>query len=98
MPPDFKKYLLQKAVIDKKYVPFNLKWVSEFYSFLNEADAKTFTLEQKQSFLTRLSKTHEDWQVKQAGQCPSDIQLFPLFPAKKFLGNSTVCQRRMGFT
>ncbi len=66
MLPDFKKYLLQKAVINEKYVPFYLKWVSEFYSFLNEADAKTFTLEQKQSFLKHLSKTHEDWQVKQA--------------------------------
>ncbi len=62
----FKEYLVQKALVREKYLPFYLRWVSECYSFLNESDSQVLNLEQKQNFLKHLSKTHEDWQVKQA--------------------------------
>ncbi len=67
MLSDFKGYLLQKSLIEEKYVLFYLKWVSECYSFLNESNSKILTHEQKHTFLKHLSQTHEDWQVKQAG-------------------------------
>ena len=63
---DFKSYLLKKAVIKEKYVPFYFKWISECYSFLNQSDYRILTSEEKQKFLKHLSKTHEDWQIKQA--------------------------------
>lgn len=62
----FKDYLIQKAVVKEKYVPYYLKWVSDCYSFLDNSDSQVLSLEQKQQFLKYLSKTHEDWQVKQA--------------------------------
>jgi hypothetical protein len=62
----FKDYLLQKAVVKEKYVPFYIRWISDCYSFINQSDSQVLNLEQKQHFLKHLSKTHEDWQVKQA--------------------------------
>ena len=62
----FKDYLLQKSLVKEGYVPFYLKWVSDCYAFLDESDSQVLSLEQKQRFLKHLSKTHEDWQVKQA--------------------------------
>ena len=63
---DFKSYLLKKAVIKEKYVPFYLKWISECYTFLNQPDSHILSPEEKRKFLKHLSKTHEDWQIKQA--------------------------------
>jgi hypothetical protein len=47
-------------------VPFYLKWISDCHSFLNELDSQILNIEQKKHFLKHLSKTHEEWQVKQA--------------------------------
>ncbi len=62
----FNAYLIQKALVKDKYVPFYLKWVSDCYSFLNEPDSVVLNPEQTNRFQKYLAKTHEDWQVKQA--------------------------------
>lgn len=62
----FEKYLISKAFIKEKYVPFHLNWVSYCYSFLKQPDTRLLTIDQVQSYLNHISKTREDWQVKQA--------------------------------
>ncbi len=56
----FKDYLIQKALIKDKYIPFYLKWASDCYAFLNIPDSQIVNSEQKNLFLKHLSKTHED--------------------------------------
>ena len=67
MLSSFKDHLTQKSLVKEKYVPFYTKWVSDCYSFLNVSDSMILNLEQKMQFLENLAKTHEEWQVKQAG-------------------------------
>lgn len=62
----FKDYLIQKALVKEKYVPFYLKWVSDCYSFLNEPVSVVLNSEQTNRFQKYLAKTYEEWQVKQA--------------------------------
>jgi integron integrase len=53
-------------LISSKYIPFYLKWISECYAFHDVPIEHRIMAEQKQQFLTHLSKTHENWKVKQA--------------------------------
>lgn len=85
MLSSFKDHLFQKALVKEKYVPFYLKWVSECYSFLNESDSQVLSLEQKQNFLKHLSKTHEDWQVKQADNA---LRLYSYFLTSQEINTS----------
>jgi integron integrase len=62
----FEEYLISKAFIKDRYVPFYIKWVSYCYSFLQKPDNCLLTPAQLQSYLKSISKTREDWQVKQA--------------------------------
>ncbi|BBO16950.1 integron integrase [Candidatus Brocadia pituitae] len=63
----FKDYLTQKALVKDKYIPFYLKWVSDCCAFLNAVDSAIINSDQTNKFLKYLAKTHEDWQVRQAG-------------------------------
>lgn len=62
----FEQYLISKAFIKEKYIPFYVKWVSYCYSFLEQPDNRLLTSEQMRGYLNHISKTREDWQVKQA--------------------------------
>ncbi len=62
----FEEYLIHKAALNEKYIPFYLKWVSYCYSFLDQPDNSLLTSDQVQSYLNHISKSREDWQVKQA--------------------------------
>ncbi len=62
----FEDYLVTKVALNKKYVSYYLTWVSNCYSFLEEPDNSILTPDQVQSYLKHISKTREDWQVKQA--------------------------------
>jgi integron integrase len=62
----FEEYLVHKAVLNGKYVPYYLKWVSYCYLFLDQPDNYVLTSDQLQSYLNHIAKTREDWQVKQA--------------------------------
>ena len=62
----FEEYLIRKAFIQEKYVPYYLKWVSYCYTFVNQPDNCLLTSDQVQSYLNHISKTREDWQVQQA--------------------------------
>lgn len=62
----FERYLIQKALVGSKYIPYYVKWVSYCYSFLKQPDSCLLGPEQLQSYLKSISKTREDWQVKRA--------------------------------
>ena len=62
----FQKYLIEKAHISKKYIPYYLKWVDSFLNQLSREDKSKFTSQQKENYLLMLSAEQEDWQVKQA--------------------------------
>ncbi len=63
---DFAEYLTRKAFIQDKYVPYYVKWVSYCYSFFERPDNTPLTQDQVHHYLTHISKTKEDWQVRQA--------------------------------
>lgn len=63
---EFKNYLIEKAHITEKYIPYYLKWVKKFLNQYSNSKELSFTTEEKQDFLLFLSSEHEDWQVKQA--------------------------------
>lgn len=62
----FRRYLSENARIKVKYIPYYLKWISECYSYINRSIEQHISSEQKQQFLSHMSRSHEDWQVKQA--------------------------------
>ena len=63
---EFQKYLIEKAHISKKHIPYYLKWVEIFLNQLSGNDKINFSSEEKENFLLFLSSEHEDWQIKQA--------------------------------
>lgn len=62
----FRKYLSENAPIQVKYIPYYLRWISECYAYSNGSIEHHICSEQKQQFLSHMSKSHEDWQVKHA--------------------------------
>ena len=66
MSGEFKIYLLKKAGLKAKYVPFYQRWVESCYLFLKRDVNTPLDTREKEIFLKHLSKSHEDWQVKQA--------------------------------
>jgi len=62
----FDQFLAKNGHIREKYLPYYVRWVSECYSFLNASIENKIGSEQRHQFLTHLSTSHEDWQVKQA--------------------------------
>ena len=66
MPNGFREYLLKQGNVKANHVPYLIKWVGNFYSFVKIADTSFITAEQKNQYLSHLSKNHEDWQVNQA--------------------------------
>ncbi len=62
----FKSYLSNKAVVSDKYLPFYLKWVADCYSYLSLPQTSVLRSEQRQKYIYHISKSHPDWQVRQA--------------------------------
>ena len=62
----FEKYLTTTAFIQAKYAPYYLKWVSYCYSYHDQPGDCLLTPDRIQGYLNHISKTREDWQVKQA--------------------------------
>jgi len=56
----FKKHLIKFVQVKSKCVPYYVKWVADFYSFLGRSAPETVTNQEKEKFLDYLSKDHED--------------------------------------
>ncbi len=63
---NFKAYLLSDRTIKANYVPYYVKWVGDYYSFLNIPNTTRIHSDQKKQFLYHMAKSYDDWQVKQA--------------------------------
>jgi hypothetical protein len=63
---NFKNYLLTERAIKSNYVPYYVKWVGDYYSFLNIPNFTRIDNEQKNQFLSHMAKEFENWQVKQS--------------------------------
>jgi integrase len=66
MLEQFRNYLIHKAQVKTKHIPYYLKWVSGCYAFFNQSPEHPITNDQKQEFLKHISKKQEEWQVNQA--------------------------------
>jgi len=86
MLEQFQKYLSENARLNTKYIPYYLKWISECYAYLNESLEHRINSEQKQQFLGHLSKSYEDWQVKQADYA---IRIYSFFLSRQLKAPST---------
>ena len=73
---EFESYLSNKNHIKDKYVPYYMKWVSECYSYLDESVESRLPADRIKTFLSHLSKNHEDWQVNQADYALRLYQFF----------------------
>jgi integrase len=62
----FKNYLAKTAQVKAKYVPYYLKWVAGYYAFFDLANSQPVSNDQRKQFLKHISRSYEDWQVKQA--------------------------------
>lgn len=72
----FEEYLATKQITNDKQLPFYVRWVSNFLGFCQKSAASPGSDNQVQSFLQLLSKTKEEWQVKQAREA---IRIFHFY-------------------
>ena len=77
----FRSYLSENARIKVKYIPYYLKWISECYAYINESIEHHISSEQKQRFLSHMSKSREDWQVKHADYA---LRLYNFFLSRQW--------------
>lgn len=62
----FKDYLAKRALIGERHLPFYLKWVAESLRHHKLPEGSGLSPEQRRAFLNKFSRSHPDWQVKQA--------------------------------
>ena len=75
----FDQYLRSTGQVKTKSLPYYVKWVGDCYRFLNKDFSQRISNEEKERFLEHLSKTHEDWQIKQADLA---VKLYNFFLSK----------------
>ena len=66
MLDEFRQYLEKKAGMQKKYIPFYLRWVQNGYNFSKQECNRPLSKKQREEFLKQMARSYEDWQVKQA--------------------------------
>jgi len=59
-------YLAKTAHVKTKYVPYYLKWVADCYAFFDLPNSQPVSNDHRKQFLKHISKSYEEWQVKQA--------------------------------
>ena len=63
---NFKDFLIKTKVVQDHKIPYYLKWLSMFFSFCNKKYGEPIEDDYIHRFLQNLTKTYEEWQVKQA--------------------------------
>jgi hypothetical protein len=64
----FHQYLIKNGSIGSKQIPYYIKWVMDCYAVLDCQPDTIISNEQRKQYLDHLTKTREEWQVKQADQ------------------------------
>ena len=70
---EFEAYLADRQLVQKKQLPYFIRWVSNYLSFCEKSDSGPDSEDQVQAFLHVMAKSKEEWQVKQAREA---IRLF----------------------
>lgn len=70
---EFEEYLADRQLVQKKQLPYFVRWVSNYLSFCEKSDSEPDSEDQVQVFLHFMAKSKEEWQVKQAREA---IRLF----------------------
>jgi len=76
----FESYLRSGLSIPEKRRKFYLAWVSGLFAFHNKGPMAEISTDEIEAYLRRLSKSREEWQVKQAKEA---IDLFLFFRRKR---------------
>lgn len=72
----YETFLKRKGNIQPKSVPYYLKWVADYYRFVDKPLSTPLAEKEKKEFLSHMAKSHEDWQVKQAD---TSLRLYDYF-------------------
>lgn len=64
----FQVYLEKNGAVGLKQIPYYIKWVKDCYSILGSSLDVAMSQEQRKQYLDHLSKSREEWQIKQADQ------------------------------
>ncbi|MFH1020942.1 MAG: integron integrase [Pseudomonadota bacterium] len=70
---DFEAYLSDRQLVQKKQLPYFIRWASNYLSFCEKSGVRPDSESQVQAFLLFMAKNKEEWQVKQAREA---IRLF----------------------
>lgn len=70
---DFEAYLSDRQLVQKKQLPYFIRWASNYLSFCEKSGVRPDSESQVQAFLLFMAKSKEEWQVKQAREA---IRLF----------------------
>lgn len=63
---DFEAYLTDRRLVQKKQIPYFLRWVANYLSFCEKSASEPDNEGQVQDFLQFMGKNKEEWQLKQA--------------------------------
>lgn len=84
----FKAYLISSKLTDEKRAGFYINWITRFYKSCKKDPEDPVIKEDMDSFLNHLSKTREEWQVKQASLA---IQLHQYYKERKKAEKTKEC-------
>ncbi|MGV1100083.1 integron integrase [Thiovibrio sp. JS02] len=70
---DFEGYLTDRRLVQKKQLPYFLRWVANYLTFCEKSASEPSNEGKVQDFLQFMGKSKEEWQVKQAREA---IRLF----------------------
>lgn len=90
---NFRQFLLKKGV-KAKTIPYYVKWVSDCYDYLGKPVSADIKPEEKEKFLRRLAKSHEDWQIRQADRAIKLFQYYVSLNRRKKEKGSTRAWRK----
>lgn len=76
----FTNYLISKSIVPKNQIPYYVGWVESFFRSLGRPISEKVTTEEIDQYVKGLTKTVEDWRVRQAEEA---IRIFLFFMRKK---------------
>ena len=77
---EFRDYLLTQRIVPETNIPFYQRWVSSFFTFTGSNGDKEISTDDIKRFERHLSKTYQEWQVKQAREA---VRIYGYFIRKK---------------
>jgi len=72
----FDEYLVKNGSIGPKQIPYYIKWVKDCYDVLGCSIESLISQEERKRYLEHLTKSKEEWQIKQADQALRLYQFF----------------------